>query len=821
MSNTHPPVIGREPDGPRYERLLASVDEGLWEHNLVTGTAWFSRRFRHLLGFAASEWPDDPSVLRLRVHPEDLAGFDGVQQRASQNGLLAVQSLRLLCRDGQWRWFRARVRVWPDASGRPTHLVGSLHDIDGEVRTLSELKAVTQRFERAIAASEEGLFDAVWGQDKVYLSERARELLGLPPGGGLVPYADLRMRIHPDDHEQVRTEIAQAVGSLTRWQFVFRARRFDQADEYRWFRERGTAAREADGTIRVWGLVADVTDSINETERLESRVARRTAELAEALRLAESQRVAAESANRAKASFLGQMSHELRTPLNGVIGMTQLALRSGATPEQTRFLEMAQQSARSMLHVVEDLLDFARAEAGKLTLEAQPFDLSRLLADAFRSFMPDVRQRGLRMMFDYVGDPVEFIGDASRIRQMVSNVVGNAVKFTEAGQITVIAHARQLPRSRPGEADRAEVRIEIADTGPGMDPETAQRVFEPFEQADATIGRRHGGAGLGLSIVRMLADLMGGRVSVDTAVGKGSTFRLDFTLPLAPSPVRPARPPPGLAWIVFQSDTYSAWLGRRVQRLGWMVRVVVGLDGAAAAAREAPASAPQAVLVTEPALGDGRGLSALVKALPPSCPVSVLVRPDFPQASLLGQAEAMGCRVALAPFTPADLLGLLAPRPLAAQPRVAPMAPVDPGAVDATAGAPSVGGAIRGRVLVVEDNPVNRLIVREMLASLGVDCDDADSGESALAACEASAPDLVLMDIQMPGMDGLQAAQRLRALQGDGRMRHFPIIALTAHAMPGDREASLAAGMDDHLTKPIHFDLLRQAVARHLRPAGG
>ncbi len=819
MPNREPPDTDRAPDGPRFDRLLGSVDEGLWEHNLVTGATWYSRRFRHLLGFAGSEWPEDASVLRLRVHPDDLAGFDAVRQRAVHGGLPPAHAMRLLCRDGHWRWFRTRIRVWPDASGRPTHLVGTLHDVDHEVRTVAELGAVTQRFERAIAASEEGLFDAVWGNEKVYLSDRARELMGLAPGPSQVAYAELRRRIHPEDLDTVRQDVAAAVAGLTRWQSVFRAERFDRQGEFRWFRERGTAAREADGRIRVWGLIADITETISETERLESRVARRTAELAEALRLAEAQRQAAEGANRAKASFLGQMSHELRTPLNGVIGMTELVLRSGVTPEQRRFLDLAQQSARSMLHVVEDLLDFARAEAGRLTLDPQPFDLARLLADTFREFMPGVRERGLSMLFDYIGEPVDFIGDASRIAQMVSNLIGNAVKFTDSGRVSVQGRVLQMLPPAAGKPRRALLSIEVADTGPGMDPDTAQRVFEAFEQGDATIGRRHGGAGLGLSIVRMLADLMGGQVSVQTRLGEGSTFRIELELPLAPAVARPGCPPTGSVWVVHRDERLAPWLTGRLERLGWRVRVLPSIEASVQAITADPADPPGAVLVTEPAIEAGGSLGELVGLVPATTPVTLLVRPDYPAADVLASAEAVGCGVSLAPYTADDLRALLRPRAPAASMTATPAEPRPTGVATVPPPGPADPPAPPGRVLVVEDNPVNRLIVREMLASMGIECDDADSGEEAILACERDAPALVLMDVQMPGLDGLQTTQRLRALQRQGRLAPFPIVALTAHAMPGDREASLAAGMDDHLTKPIHFDALKQAVVRHLRMA--
>ncbi len=818
-SPASPSAIGNEADASRLKRLLGSIDEGLWERHLLTGEVWTSGRFRHLLGFASDEWPDSPAMLSMRLHRDDQATLEGVQAKVVASGGDGQCQVRFLCRDGGWRWFRVRLRVWPDSKGLPTRLVGAIHDIDNEVRAMAELSSMTQRFERAIAASAEGLFEAVWGAEQVYLSERARELVGLSPLDTSCSYERLRLRIHADDIEMVRREVNQAVESLSRWQVTYRAQRFDQPGRFTWFRERGTAIRDDEGAIRAWGMIADVQEEMSVTERLESRVARRTAELAAALRQAEQQRHAAESANRAKASFLGQMSHELRTPLNGVIGMNQLALRNATLPEQRRFLEMAQQSAHSMLHVVDDLLDFARAEAGRLTLELQPFDLARLLAETFGSFMPNVRSRGLMMLFDYVGDPVDFVGDAPRIRQMVANLVGNAVKFTETGHIALTARvtlvsADATTQGQAAGQTAADIRIEVTDTGPGMDEATSRRVFEPFEQADQSPGRRHAGTGLGLTIVRMLAGLMGGQAAVHTSPGQGATFVLTLRLPLAGAFQPTALPDPGHAWLVNPSPFSAAWMGHRIERLGWtwegfdsVASVLERIEDDRTAAKvDAPAKSrsPQALLVTEYAIGAGEDLPQLAPLIPPDCLATLLVRADYQGSSVLAKGRTLGFESTFLPMVPADLRHILSPKSVH---------PSDPDPVRTE----PMRLDMAGRVLVVEDNALNRLIAREMLNTLGVPTDEAASGEEAIEQCLEVAPDLVLMDIQMPGLDGLQTARRLRDLQQQGRLPVFPILALTANAMPSDKTASLHAGMDEHLTKPIQFDALRAAVTRYLK----
>jgi PAS domain S-box-containing protein len=794
-----PPGAARD---AQIERILATLEEGVWQRDLLTGRAWYSPRFKHMLGFSSEELPDDPSVMRLRVHPEDLPAVDTAHAAAAQDGVPASLTLRLLMRDGHWRWFRERLRVWPDDHGRPTLLMGTLSDIDLEVRHTEELRRMTARFERAVAASDEGLFEAVWDREEVHLSARARELIGVDATAPTPPYSALRARLHPDDLDRVRAEVAAAALAMGRWQVVYRARRFDATERYVWFRERGTAAREPNGDIRISGMLADVNEQVTSTERLEARVARRTAELADALRQADAQRLVAESANRAKASFLGQMSHELRTPLNGVLGMLQLALRSAESDEQRRFLSLAQQAGDGLLRLVDDILDFARAEAGKLTLRDEAFDLESLLAETFRGFIPEARARGVHMLYDFRGPPVLLGGDPGRLRQVVSNLVSNATKFTVAGSVQLVAEVADA------EADgRRAVKLEVRDTGPGMDAETARRVFEPFEQADRSIARRHGGSGLGLPIVNMLTGLMGGHVEVETTPGAGSTFRVVLTLPdrAAEAPTGEDPPPNPGHVLMIQSDAIpAAWAGRRLGREGWTCSTVDSI-AAALAWLGGPGRRADAVLIGEAALTDHDDFEPLRQRLGPDVPVVLLVRPDFSAPRVIEQAQGSGVRLAFAPITRRELLRELRRDPRA-NPAAPPAAPREPMA------------AVSTRVLVVEDNALNRLIAHEMLGAMGVEALLAESGEAALEMCQSTTPDLVLMDIQMPGMDGLETARRLRALQASGQLPAFPIVALTAHAMPGDREASLQAGMNEHLTKPIQFRELQELMGRYARP---
>jgi CheY-like chemotaxis protein len=422
-----------------------------------------------------------------------------------------------------------------------------------------------------------------------------------------------------------------------------------------------------------------------------------------------------------------------------------------------------------------------------------PFDLSDALAEALRGVMPHAHDKGLAWRYDWIGEPTWVRGDVARVRQIVGNLLGNAAKFTDDGYITLRTEMVEAG------AGRCVATVQVEDTGPGLAPEVAARVFDAFVQGDSSLSRRHGGTGLGLAIARGLARGLGGDITLRSAPGAGSIFTLTLPLAVAGDP-RPAPmlPPPGNAWLLYADETLAAWVTRRLGRLGWQSVALPSVAAAIARARGGDA-APQLLLLPEPALTPDADLHALRAALP-STPITLVVRPGWNDVSQQQAALALGMTLAVAPLTPRDLALL------GSGSRTAGIASVAPGPA-----------ANDGHVLLVEDNPVNRLIGTEILKTLGVPVQTADHGEAALAACESRPPALVLMDLQMPVMDGLEATRRLRALQGDGRLPKFPIVALTAHAMEGDREQALAAGIDAYLTKPILLDALRGELARWLQ----
>ena len=445
------------------------------------------------------------------------------------------------------------------------------------------------------------------------------------------------------------------------------------------------------------------------------------------------------------------------------------------------------------------VLDFSRLNAGGAPAKLEPFDLAESLATSLRQVMPQARVKGLGMMYDYAGPVSLVIGDEQRLQQIAANLLTNAVKYTETGHVAVRADV--VPRGD----GRCDAVIEVSDTGTGMTAEIAARVFEPFVQGDESLARRHGGTGLGLSIARELANSIGGTLALDTAVGSGTRFTLRLSLQMQPGEQPMERmPEPGNAWLTYTRPIPAQWLAQRLQRLGWSSEVIGGIAPLLERATQVGSSGhpePDLIVLAEAALDTAASLDAL-RAQLPSTAIVLLVRPDWNQPPLEAAARANEMPLVFMPLTPGALLELTRTRGRA-------LRSVDSGFVDIDSADPR-----RFDILIAEDNPVNQLIISEMVATLGFGARLARDGAEAIEACREHAPDLLLMDLQMPLVDGIEATRRLVELQRRGRLARFPIIALTAHATPQDRERCLEAGMKGYLTKPISLSQLRSELRR-------
>jgi two-component system sensor histidine kinase/response regulator len=568
-----------------------------------------------------------------------------------------------------------------------------------------------------------------------------------------------------------------------------------------WARIMGVAETRNGVVTRLYGAMQDVTA---QREAEEIRLAALAAEAA---------------ASRAKADFLANMSHEIRTPMNGVIGMTELLLDTALQATQREFAETIRSSATSLLGIVNDILDFSKIESGKLEIERVDMSVRECVEDVGMTLAAQAVGRDVEVIVNVdPGVPDRVLGDAVRLRQVLMNLAGNALKFTQSGEVAIEVFPIAL------RAGRALLSFEVRDSGIGMEPETIKGLFEPFTQGDTSSTRQHGGTGLGLTIVRGLVDLMDGQLDVSSSPGKGSIFT--FTLPFdaiydAVDPTSTVRVSQQGRRVLVMDDnaTNRRVLRGQLQPAGLAVtEAATGADTMESLRKGRETGEAFDVVIVDDQMPDCDGLAfaAQVKASPGLASTPLILLTSLERTDSVKSLASAGFSAYLTkPVRGRELLACIE--------RVLDQGSSSgrfQGLVTRSSLAAEQGqGSYRGRVLVVEDNAVNQQVAKRFIERLGCEVTLVDNGERAVEACRSTDFNLVLMDVQMPVMDGLAATQLIRKLEGS--VRRVPIIALTASAMTDEVERCLAAGMNAVLAKPLEIGKLRELLEQHGFRAGG
>ncbi len=767
----------------RLELAVEGSQLALWDLNVKTGEVFLSERWAAMLGETPAATLTTLARLFARVHPEDQRAVERAYQSAV-NGAVPFYEVthRSLRDDGGFVWVRSHGKVSQrDSAGNALRLVGTNADVTWEKTAIEEVA----RRERELRTISDNVPANIIRLDRtlrfLYANRRFTRIVEM--SAETLQGKHLADALGADDFRAIEHHFKRALdGEMVSYD---RQRLVD--GEMRWLEVTVIPDTNAEGNVQgCFAIALDVT------ERKEIEL--RTLEARES----------AEAAARAKSEFLATMSHEIRTPMNGVIGLAGLLLDTDLSPEQQTYAETLHGSAISLLDILNDILDMSKIEAGKLKIEPIAFDLVATVEDVAALWAPKAADKGLELAVEIDPQcPRRVMGDPGRIKQVLSNLIGNAIKFTDSGHV----FARV---SREGAEGSPRVLFEVSDTGVGIEPELHRKLFQPFSQADASTTRRFGGTGLGLAICRRLAALMGGEIGVESELGRGARFRFTAHLPADGELPRPSMDSfRDTRILLVDRHAFSREvLARRLTAMGIEVEAV---SDAVAGQRWLDESGFKGtldlVLIDQDGLESG-ALAAARKLLSDSrlSAVPKVLLSAGTSKSDNASSETAGFAGSLLKPIRTDALQTLIEDLLSARPRSLPL--VRPRSRVA-------GERLRGRVLLVEDNEVNRRVAVALLGKIGVDAVSVVNGREAVEQVKSSAYDLVLMDMHMPEMDGLAATRAIRELERPG-MPRVPIIAMTANVMAEARAACFDAGMDDFLPKPFIRSQLIEGLKRWL-----
>ena len=769
----------------RYRALVEKVPAVVYLQEIGGPEAamYMSPKLEALTGYSPEDIRGRPELRWLMVHPDDRKRMQSEDEHPVRPGEVVATEYRVVHRDGHTVWVRNESVVVEDEVTGARYWQGFMLDITEAKKAEEALRKSEERYRLVARATDETIWDSNIVADEQTWNGAVETMFGYPPEQK-TSTAWWEEHIHPGDRARILASVDAVLdGGGEVWSAEYRFRRAD--GEYSTVVDRAYVVRDAQGKpTRMIGSMSDITGR-KQYER----------ELREA-------REEAERANLAKSEFLANMSHEIRTPMNGILGMAELLLDTPLDEEQREFAETVRLSGQNLMMIINDILDFSKIEAGAMRLEIIDLDLRSTVEDVTVLLGGRAQDKGLELASLVEHDVPEALrGDPGRLRQILTNLLGNAIKFTDEGEVIVRVEL-------VGEDEEtATVRFEVSDTGIGISPEQQRRLFLAFTQADASTTRRYGGTGLGLAISKQLVILMGGEMRVQSEPGVGSTFSFTVTLEKQKEYTKPAR---NLkvdlvgrrALVVDDNRANRTILKKQLSPWGVRITAVEGGQEALEELRSGGEPYDLAVLDMQMPGMDGLELARRIKADPTLSRIRLVLLTSMGRRG--EEASQSGIEAYLTkPVRQSDLYDALVTV-------MSGTAPEEKRLVTLRDLRSQKGGM--HRVLVAEDNPVNQMVAARMLENLGYQVDVVADGKEALEAVASTRYVAVLIDVQMPILDGYKATRRIRDQEERAgrrnmmmglRKRRTPIIAMTANAMQGDREKAIEAGMDDYVSKPV------------------
>jgi len=790
----------------RFSLAVKAAGGGLWDLEPQTGKTWYSARFKELLGYQGDESDDSFPGWKNSLHPDERDAIVATLQNHLDNRAPFNEVCRLRCQSGQYRWYRTMGQALWDDSGLAYRMAGSIVDITEGIIAQEQARKLSRATENSPASvvitAKDGTIEYVNPTFCKVTGYSKKEAIGNNPR--VLKSGDLPESFYKDMWGTILS------GKTWRGDFINRKK---NGEEY-WERASISPIKNSEGEIT--HFVA-VKQDITERKHMEK-------ELIEA-------KQAADDANQAKGDFLANMSHEIRTPMNAVIGMAHLALKTDLSPKQRDYLKKIQSSANSLLGIINDILDFSKIEAGKMDIETVDFNLEDVMDNLANLVTVKAQEKeDLEVLFNTNREVPRFlVGDSLRLGQVLINLSNNAVKFTDTGEIVVSTEL--LKRNE----DQVTLKFSVRDTGIGLTEEQAGKLFQSFSQADTSTTRKYGGTGLGLAISKKLVNMMGGEIWVESESGQGTTFSFtaNFGLGKERDKQRFATSTDlrGMKVLVVDDNATSREILKdMLESFTFEVTAAASGPEGISELERAPQDQPFELVVMDWRMPEMDGIEASERIKSHSglikIPAVILVT-AYGREDVMQQAEQVGLDgFLLKPVNPSLLFDASMQafgEAIPEQSRVSRRGQKE------AEGLKQIQGA---HVLLVEDNEINQQVAREILEGAGLKVSLAGNGQEAIDAIKANKYDAVLMDVQMPVMDGHTATRKIREWElkaQSSRRRNpkteispqssaLPIIAMTAHAMDGDADKSIEAGMSDHVTKPIDPDHLFGTLQKWIQP---